>query len=101
VHFEVIATGAEPSYPSSMGAKFFATESRSTTFCAFAEIRHGSCGRCWISTAAPLNREEGQDMIDYGLPAALFSIVAIGVTTLIGPNIGDVFQDMVNGLQQA
>jgi Flp pilus assembly pilin Flp len=53
------------------------------------------------SLAAPVRREEGQDMIEYALLAALISIVAVAVVILIGPYIGDVFQDVVNGLQEA
>ena len=45
-----------------------------------------------------LNREEGQDMIEYALLAALISIVAIAIIVLIGPYLKDLFQDVVNGL---
>ena len=43
-------------------------------------------------------REEGQDMIEYALLAALISIVAIAIIILIGPYLKDLFQDVVNGL---
>ena len=43
-------------------------------------------------------REEGQDMIEYALLAALISIVAIAIIVLIGPYLKDLFQDVVNGL---
>ncbi len=46
-------------------------------------------------------REEGQDMIEYALLAALISIVAIAVIVLIGPYLKDLFQDVVNGLGTA
>jgi pilus assembly protein Flp/PilA len=42
--------------------------------------------------------EEGQDMIEYALLAALISIVAIAIIVLIGPYLKDLFQDVVNGL---
>ncbi|HZU13403.1 MAG TPA: Flp family type IVb pilin [Chloroflexota bacterium] len=46
-------------------------------------------------------REEGQDMIEYALLAALISIVAIAIIILIGPYLQDIFQDVVNGLASA
>jgi pilus assembly protein Flp/PilA len=48
-----------------------------------------------------LSREEGQDMIEYALLAALISIVAIAIIVLIGPYLKDLFQDVVNALGQA
>jgi pilus assembly protein Flp/PilA len=46
-------------------------------------------------------REEGQDMIEYALLAALISIVAIAIIILVGPYLKDLFQDVVNGLGAA
>jgi pilus assembly protein Flp/PilA len=46
-------------------------------------------------------REEGQDMVEYALLAALISIVAIAIIVLIGPYLKDLFQDVVNGLATA
>ncbi len=46
-------------------------------------------------------REEGQDMVEYALLAALISIVAIAIIILIGPYLQDLFQDVVNGLGTA
>ena len=48
-----------------------------------------------------LNPEEGQDMIEYALLAALISIVAIAIIVLVGPYLKDLFQDVVNGLGTA
>ena len=48
-----------------------------------------------------VNREEGQDMVEYALLAALISIVAIAIIVLIGPYLKDLFQDVVNGLNAA
>ena len=48
-----------------------------------------------------LKREEGQDMIEYALLAALISIVAIAIIVLVGPYLKDLFQDVVNGLNSA
>jgi pilus assembly protein Flp/PilA len=47
------------------------------------------------------NREEGQDMVEYALLAALISIVAIAIILLLGPYLKDLFQDVVNGLGSA
>ena len=46
-------------------------------------------------------KEEGQDMIEYALLAALISIVAIGIILLVGPYLKNLFQDVVNGLNTA
>ena len=47
---------------------------------------------------ARLEREEGQDMIEYALLAALISIVAIAIILLVGPYLKNLFQDVVNAL---
>ena len=44
------------------------------------------------------NREEGQDMIEYALLAALISIVAIALILLVGPQLDRLFQDVTNAL---
>jgi pilus assembly protein Flp/PilA len=46
-------------------------------------------------------REEGQDMVEYALLAALISIVAIAIILLIGPYLDNLFKDVVNGLGTA
>jgi pilus assembly protein Flp/PilA len=48
--------------------------------------------------AVRLEREEGQDMIEYALLAALISIVAIAIILLIGPYLQNLFEDVVNAL---
>jgi Flp pilus assembly pilin Flp len=53
------------------------------------------------SLVARLEREEGQDMIEYALLAALISIVAIAIILLVGPYLVDLFQDVVNALGSA
>jgi pilus assembly protein Flp/PilA len=53
----------------------------------------------WLVSRA--QREEGQDMIEYALLAALISIVAIAVIILIGPYLKNLFQDVVNALASA
>jgi Flp pilus assembly pilin Flp len=46
-------------------------------------------------------QEEGQDMIEYALLAALISIVAIAIILLVGPYLINLFQDVVNALNSA
>ena len=49
---------------------------------------------------ATLNeREEGQDMVEYALLAALISIVAIAIILLVGPYLDNLFNDVVNALK--
>jgi pilus assembly protein Flp/PilA len=57
----------------------------------------------WLrDLAATLSRdEEGQDMIEYALLAALISIVAIVMILAIGPYIQNTFQDVANALASA
>jgi pilus assembly protein Flp/PilA len=52
----------------------------------------------WEIAARFVNREEGQDMIEYALLAALISIVAIAIILLIGPYLDNLFRDVVNAL---
>lgn len=45
-----------------------------------------------------LNREEGQGLVEYALVLVLVAVVVIAILTLLGPQIGAVFTDIVNGL---
>jgi Flp pilus assembly pilin Flp len=54
--------------------------------------------RLWAIAQRHLQRENGQDMIEYALLAALISIVAIAIIILVGPTLKDLFQDIVNQL---
>jgi pilus assembly protein Flp/PilA len=47
------------------------------------------------------NREEGQDMVEYALLAALISIVAIAIILLLGPYIKNLFEDVINAVNSA
>ncbi|GAC1319857.1 MAG: hypothetical protein NVSMB22_03550 [Chloroflexota bacterium] len=47
------------------------------------------------------SREEGQDMIEYALLAALISIVVIAIIIALGPYIQNLFQDVINALNSA
>jgi len=42
-----------------------------------------------------LSREEGQGLVEYGLILILVAIVVVGVLTLLGPQIGNVFSRVV------
>jgi pilus assembly protein Flp/PilA len=57
----------------------------------------------WLrNVVATLSRdEEGQDMIEYALLAALISIVAIVMILAIGPYIQNTFNDVANALASA
>lgn len=45
-----------------------------------------------------LNRENGQGLVEYALVLVLVAIVVIAILTLLGPQIGAVFSDVVGGL---
>ena len=51
--------------------------------------------------AGLFSREEGQDMIEYALLAALISIVAIAIIVLLGPYLDNLFKDVINALNSA
>ncbi|KAA3655445.1 MAG: Flp family type IVb pilin [Chloroflexi bacterium] len=42
-----------------------------------------------------LSREEGQGLVEYGLILILVAIVIVGVLTLLGPQIANVFSRVV------
>ncbi len=46
-----------------------------------------------------IRNEEGQDMIEYALLAALISIIAIAMIKLIGPLIVTIYTNVRNALQ--
>ncbi len=45
-----------------------------------------------------LNRENGQGLVEYALVLVLVAVVVIAILTLLGPQIGNVFSRIVNGL---
>ena len=45
-----------------------------------------------------LNREDGQGLVEYALVLVLVAVVVIAILTLLGPQIGNVFSRIVNGL---
>ena len=46
-----------------------------------------------------LPREEGQGLVEYALILVLVAVVVIAILTLLGPIIGNVFSDVVGGLE--
>ena len=46
-----------------------------------------------------LPREEGQGLVEYALILVLVAIVVIAILTILGPQIGNVFSQITNGLQ--
>ncbi len=45
-----------------------------------------------------LNRESGQGLVEYALVLVLVAVVIIAILTLLGPQIGNVFSRITNGL---
>jgi pilus assembly protein Flp/PilA len=45
-----------------------------------------------------LQREDGQGLVEYALVLVLVAIVVIAILTLLGPQIGNVFSRIVDGL---
>jgi pilus assembly protein Flp/PilA len=45
-----------------------------------------------------LNRENGQGLVEYALVLVLVAVVVIAILTLLGPQIGNVFSRIVDGL---
>ena len=43
--------------------------------------------------------EEGQGLVEYALILVLVAIVVIAILALLGPEIGDVFSEVVNALR--
>jgi pilus assembly protein Flp/PilA len=59
--------------------------------------------QAWLTSTVRrlFEQEEGQDMIEYALLAALISIVAIAIILLVGPYLDNLFKDVVNALGTA
>ncbi|MCP5095648.1 MAG: Flp family type IVb pilin [Chloroflexi bacterium] len=45
-----------------------------------------------------LQRENGQGLVEYALVLVLVAVVVIAILTLLGPQIGNVFSRIVDGL---
>ena len=48
-----------------------------------------------------LQREQGQGLVEYALLLVLIAIVVIGILTLLGPQIGNVFSRVTSGFETA
>jgi len=48
-----------------------------------------------------LPREEGQGLVEYALILVLVALIVIAILAILGPQIGNVFSRITNGLQQA
>ena len=46
-----------------------------------------------------LPREEGQGLVEYALILVLVAIVVIAILTLLGPQVGNIFSRITNGLE--
>lgn len=46
-----------------------------------------------------LPREEGQGLVEYALILLLVVIVVIAVLTLLGPGVGNLFSQIVSGIE--
>jgi pilus assembly protein Flp/PilA len=46
-----------------------------------------------------LRHEEGQGLVEYALVLVLVAIVVIAILALLGPQIGNVFSRITNGLE--
>jgi pilus assembly protein Flp/PilA len=47
-----------------------------------------------------LTREDGQGLVEYALILVLVAIVVIAILAILGPQIGQVFSEIIAGLQQ-
>ena len=51
-----------------------------------------------VSLMLYLPREEGQGLVEYALILVLVAIVVIAILALLGPQIGNIFSKVTNGL---
>jgi pilus assembly protein Flp/PilA len=45
-----------------------------------------------------LPREEGQGLVEYALILVLVAVVVIVILALLGPSVGNVFSNIINGI---
>ncbi|MDH3346635.1 MAG: Flp family type IVb pilin [Desulfobulbaceae bacterium] len=55
----------------------------------------------YLKMKALLKNEEGVTAIEYGLIAALVAVVLVGVLTILGGSLQDIFQYIANALDNA
>jgi pilus assembly protein Flp/PilA len=46
-----------------------------------------------------LHREDGQGLVEYALILVLIAVVVIAILSLVGPEVGQVFSDILTALQ--
>ena len=51
-----------------------------------------------LLTKAQKKSQRGQGLVEYSLIIALVAIVVIAILVLMGPQIGDIFSTITNGL---
>jgi Flp pilus assembly pilin Flp len=64
---------------------------------AHSEAVRGIRSEGWLSHL--VRKDEGQDVVEYGLLAALLSIAAVLTIELIGPLVDDLYQRVLAVLQ--
>ena len=47
-----------------------------------------------------LPREEGQGLVEYALILVLVAIIVIAILAILGPQIGNIFSRITNGLER-
>ncbi len=47
-----------------------------------------------------LPREEGQGLVEYALILVLVAIIVIAILAILGPQIGNIFSRVTNGLER-
>ena len=54
--------------------------------------------RAYLAVAALRDREEGQALVEYALLLSLIAVVSIGVLTLLGQSVSNIFSKVNNSL---
>lgn len=52
----------------------------------------------WLHRLFTNRNEEGQGLVEYALILVLVAVVVIVILALLGPTIGNVFSNIVNGI---
>ena len=54
--------------------------------------------RARLAVAALRDREEGQALVEYALLLSLIAVVSIGILTILGHQVSNIFQSVSNAL---
>jgi pilus assembly protein Flp/PilA len=54
-----------------------------------------------LLTPPPGSSEEGQGLVEYALILVLVSVAALALMLLIGPQISNMFQNILDGMREA